>query len=92
MGEKKTIFGYFLASTKKLPAGRRTAEAFDLPRSRKQRRWIPSFAGMMIKRRSWIPVFTGMTLKRKSWIPASAGMTSEKRAISTANAISFLKP
>src|SRR6201999_2059418 len=30
LGEKKTFFGYFLASTKKLPAGRRTAEALDL--------------------------------------------------------------
>jgi hypothetical protein len=30
MGEKRTFFGYFLAFTKKLPAGRRTAEALAL--------------------------------------------------------------
>jgi len=30
MGERETFFGAFLAFTKKVPAGRRTAEALDL--------------------------------------------------------------
>jgi hypothetical protein len=30
MREKETFFGYFLPFSKKLPAGRRTAEAVDL--------------------------------------------------------------
>ena len=37
VGEKKTFFGAFLASTKKVPAGRRTAEALDLKQPDKQK-------------------------------------------------------
>jgi hypothetical protein len=37
MREKESFFGDFLPISKKLPAGRRTAEAFDLRTSNKQR-------------------------------------------------------
>jgi len=47
MGEKKVFFGDFLSPDKKLPAGRRTAEALDL--EQKQSLWIPAFAGMTVK-------------------------------------------
>jgi hypothetical protein len=39
-GNKKVFFGDFLSPDKKLPAGRRTAEAV------KKSHWIPVFAGM----------------------------------------------
>src|SRR6185437_5183340 len=39
--KKRTFFGAFLAFTKKVPAGRRTAEAVDP----KPSHWIPAYAG-----------------------------------------------
>jgi len=48
--KKKSFFGDFLPISKKLPAGRRTAEALALRHQhQEQSRWIPAFAGMTIK-------------------------------------------
>src|ERR1700744_2225107 len=94
MGEKETFFGDFLPFSKKLPApwsgssGSKTSTSkaqsldsrFRGNDERREKSWIPAFAGMTSEEReAGFPLRGNDERREKSWIPAFAGMTSEER-------------
>jgi hypothetical protein len=64
VGTKQVFFGDFLSPDKKLPAGRRTAEAVTSTNTKIKGKELDS--GFRRNDERW----------SKSWIPPSAGMTS----------------